>query len=368
MTTEVSSVRGPSGVSVVICCHNSAKLLPQTLAHLKRQRVSGDLEWEVLLIDNASSDETAAVARRCWGDDGPAPLRIVHESHLGLSYARERTLREARYDIIGFVDDDNWVSDSWVAAIADTFDREPQLGALGSLVYPSFEATPPAWWHEYGPDYFALTLEPTPAPIYIKGAGMAIRKVAWQALYEGGFRSRLIGRKGKALSGGEDNELTMALRLSGWKLAVSPGLQMQHFMPSQRLQWNYLRKLVRGYAAAHVLLEAYTEHSMSLGAPKSIVSDRWWYQLARTTKQLASQPRLVVAALSSEEGKAEVLEFEKLFGKAIGLLRSRGRYGLSRRTVRVAHWRQPDQLNGSDGPQRRQESYQYDGAAEVANR
>lgn len=141
VSTPVASVHGEAptrlGVSVVICCHNSATLLPQTIAHLKRQRVGRELEWEVLVVDNASADSTVLVARQCWGADAPAPMRIVCESRLGLCYARERALQEGRYEIIGFVDDDNWVCDSWIVAVAETFDREGELAALGRLVYPS---------------------------------------------------------------------------------------------------------------------------------------------------------------------------------------------------------------------------------------
>ena len=52
---------------------------PHTITHLKGQRVEGDLNWEVLVIDNASTDNTALVARQCCGDHGLIPLRLVQE-------------------------------------------------------------------------------------------------------------------------------------------------------------------------------------------------------------------------------------------------------------------------------------------------
>lgn len=178
----VASVHGEAptllGVCVVICCYNSATLLPQTIADLERQRVGRELR-EVLVVDNASADSTVEVARQCWGADAPAPMRIVCESRLGLCYARERALEEARYDIIGFVDDDNWVWDSWIVAVAEAFDREGELAGLESLVSPVFAVTPPPWWHEYGADYFALMPEPAQEPLYLNG----------------GFRSQVVGRK-----------------------------------------------------------------------------------------------------------------------------------------------------------------------------
>ena len=79
------------GLSVIICCHNSASRLPVTLSHLKVQEPPA-APWELLLIDNASTDGTADVARSYW-QNGPAPLRIIDESRLGVRFARERGLR-----------------------------------------------------------------------------------------------------------------------------------------------------------------------------------------------------------------------------------------------------------------------------------
>jgi glycosyltransferase involved in cell wall biosynthesis len=340
-------------VSVVICCHNSARLLPNTLAHLKRQRVSAAIDWEVLIIDNASTDNTASVAERVWDDNGLAPLRVVREDRLGLSYARERAFEEARFEIVCFVDDDNWINPDWVRKVSEAFGKDSDLAATGSLVYPAFETAPAGWWYDYGVDYFALTGEPSNAPWFIKGAGMAIRREAWQALRQLGFTSRLVDRSGETLSGGGDTELTTALRLNGWKLAILPELRVRHFMPNRRLEWTYLRKLVRGYSTAHVLLDAYTEHSMTLGSPRCYVSDQWWYQLARTLKVLISRPQLLFAGLfSNKQGHLDTIECEKLIGRILGLLKLRRRYGFSRRIVRAARWRMrkfDSQAPSSDG-------------------
>ena len=119
--------QGIDGFSVIICCHNGASRLAPTLAHLKAQEPPG-VPWEVLLIDNASTDGSAAATRSCW-QDGPAPLRVVSESRLGTRYARERGFLEARYSFIGFVDDDNWVARDWVRAAYEVMSSDPRLGA-----------------------------------------------------------------------------------------------------------------------------------------------------------------------------------------------------------------------------------------------
>src|SRR6516164_1105638 len=100
------------GLSVIICCHNSTLRLATTLGHLKEQESPG-VPWEVLIIDNASTDGTGEFAQSCW-QNGPVPLRLIGESRLGVRYARERGFSEARYEFLAFVDDDNWIAHDWV--------------------------------------------------------------------------------------------------------------------------------------------------------------------------------------------------------------------------------------------------------------
>ena len=330
------------GLSIVICCHNGASRLPTTLAHLKEQEPPG-APWEVLLVDNGSTDDTAAIARSCW-QDGPAPLRIVYESRLGTGYARERGFREARYSFIGFVDDDNWVARHWVRLAHEIMSSDPRLGAVGSLRMPACEVPSPSWFDQHHETYAILTEQDLERmqdpPVYLPTAGLCVRKEAWQELVHGGVRWLLSGSVGQVQLGGEDVELTIMLRSYGWKLHIDPRLRMQHFMPKQRLQWTYFRRLMRNYSST-VVLDAYSEHSLSLKAGlRQRISDWWWYQLGRTLVKLARQPGAVLAALTSAaEGRYDVSQVEHLVGRALGFLRSRGRYGASRRMVREASWR-----------------------------
>jgi glycosyltransferase involved in cell wall biosynthesis len=330
------------GLSVIICCHNGASRLPVTLAHLKEQKPSA-APWELLLIDNASTDGTAEFARACW-QDGPAPLRIIKESRLGVRYARERGFSEARYGYLGFVDDDNWVAQDWVRTAYNIISSDPDLGAVGSILVAACEISPPTWFDNFHSSYAILTdrdLEQMEAPPeYLPAAGLCVNKPAWDRLIQNGFRFQLTSRTGKKLQCGEDTELTMALRLSGWKLRVDPRLRLQHFMPAQRLKWIYLRRLQRGYSASWTQLDAYSKHSLSSNpGPKQWLSERWWYQLGRQLVELIRRPQAGLAAfLSNEEGRYDVIEVERICGRILALLRLRGQYAKSRRAVRNASW------------------------------
>jgi glycosyltransferase involved in cell wall biosynthesis len=331
------------GLSLVICTHDGAARLPAVLAHLKEQ-VPSTAPWEVLLINNLSRDETAKVAVSSWGE-APVPLRVVYETKLGLQHARERGLREARYDFVGFVDDDNWVASDWVRVADETLASDPSLGAVGSICEPIFEVPEPEWFGEFHSIYAILTdfdlQRSQKPPDYLNGAGLCLRKRAWTQLIQGGFRSLISDRVGTSLSGGGDNELTTAIRLAGWKIRVEPRLRLHHFMPGPRLRWDYLRRLSRGYAKSQTLLDAYSRQNlyMRLGF-KPRLGLLWWCQLARSVVHLGGRPKAVFAAITSNgENRIEVIEVERIVGRMMGLLRLGKEYGRSRRRVRYAPWR-----------------------------
>ena len=331
------------GVSVIICCHNSVERLPQTLRHLKAQQ-AGTRRWEVVLVDNASTDGTGELARELW-QDGPAPLYIVHEPQLGLNNARRRGLVESKYEFLGFVDDDNWVKSDWVSTAYDVLSATSNLGAVGSICDPIYEEPAPVWFQKFQKSFAILTdadLQEMPEPPpFLNGAGLCIRRSAWESLVENGFRFQLTDRVGKRLSAGGDTELTLALRLAGWNLHVERRLRLQHFMPGQRLEWMYLRKLLRHYAASDVLLDAYSSYSVSLEPGfRRWLSDRWWYQLGKSVGRMESKPGAVITALLSRgEGRPEVVEVEKHFGRTLALWRLGSRYSALRSEIRDAMWR-----------------------------
>ena len=331
------------GVSIILCSHNGQARLPAALSHLGAQ-VPARVPWEVLLIDNASTDDTAKVAMSFWRD-GSVPLRVFHEAKLGLQRARERGLAESKYDFLAFIDDDNWVAPDWVLVANEVLASDPSLGALGSVCEPVFEGPEPKWFANFHPIYAILTdsdLDRGEVSMeHLHGAGLCVRKQAWTRLIQGGFRSLVTDRMGRRLSGGGDTELTQAIRLAGWKIRLEPRLRLRHFMPAQRLRWEYLRTLQRGYGASQVLLDAYSDQnlSMRLGV-KPRLGQLWWCQAGRSLLRLARRPRALFSALTSiGENRQDVIEVERLFGRMLGMLHVRKRYGRSRRDVRYAPWR-----------------------------
>jgi glycosyltransferase involved in cell wall biosynthesis len=311
----------PRGVSVIVCCHNAVRRLTPTLRHLATQQVGEGIPWEVLVVDNASSDGTPELARSLWPADHRMPLCVIPESRLGLSYARAAGLAVARYAYISFIDDDNWVCPKWVETVAHIFDRDGQVGACGGAIKAVFETEAPSWFERYQQGFAVGNWGP--AAKYtsytdIWGAGLSLRRSAWQQLQSAGFSATLTGRRGRRLTAGEDTEICAALTLLGWKLWYDPRLELQHFMPSERLTWSYLRRLFRGFGASHVKLAWYGFALKGKPATwKAGVSQSWAWNLFRAIQALARDRR---ALLGGKEGDHDQIQAESTLGRTQALL------------------------------------------------
>ena len=142
------------GLSCIICCHNSAERLPQALNHLAAQQVHEGLQWEVVIIDNASTDETEQVAVATWSLAGkPAPLRVVHEPRLGIGYARYKGVAESSYEFVGFIDDDNWVYSNWVQVALEFMLDHPNVAVCGGLNRAVCDVNLPWWFEQFQRSY-----------------------------------------------------------------------------------------------------------------------------------------------------------------------------------------------------------------------
>ena len=104
-----------NGISLVIFCYNSENRIQETLVRIVNQKFTKGIEWEVIVIDNNSTDKTLEVTERVWKSlDCKVSFQIVTEKKQGTSYARLKGIQSANYDIVAFVDDDNRLFENWV--------------------------------------------------------------------------------------------------------------------------------------------------------------------------------------------------------------------------------------------------------------
>jgi len=332
------------GVTVIICCHNSSALLPRTIECLARQAVAPGIPWEVLIVDNASTDDTGSMALRLWPPDCRAPLRVVQEPQLGLAHARARGIAEARYEFLTFVDDDNWPNPAWVQVTYEVMRDHPGVGALGGINDPEFETERPGWFGQVAYLY-ATGPEGEPSGDVTRmhllcGAGLNLRQTALVDLREKGFRFISAGRTGASLGAGEDSEITHSLRLAGWRLWIDPRLRLKHFLPERRLRWEYARRLAYWSAYAtperDALLYAYKppRHGLLLQARK--LRECWVWQGGAALARLLRAPAGIVKRSlgTARDGDPDVLRVEFLRGRFDGLVAARPWYDARSREVR----------------------------------
>lgn len=338
--TDPLSPIDTASVSVVICTHNGLAKLERTIAHLKQQQTSDDLDWDVLLVDNASTDHSAAYATRWW-EGGPVPFRVVHEPQLGEWNARLRALKEVQHDIIGFVDDDNWVAPNWVQTLSAIMTNDPKLAVCGSLLRPVFQTPAPPWFARFQIYYAIVTAEhasqPRPA---VCAAGMGVRVSAWRSLIDRGFRGHLSGRVGEQLLSGCDSELCYALKLAGWQVTIADSLKIEHYMPSDRLAWAYLRRIVTGGAYAGPALDGY----FFAWQKPNIIKEHWLWAAASAFKTLLrhNPGKVLTSRFLMAENDDEVIQIDMTLARLRGILALRQQYANYRREIRASAWRNND--------------------------
>jgi glycosyltransferase involved in cell wall biosynthesis len=323
-----------AGISIIVPCYNAAKRLPQTLAHIAAQQVSRDLQWEVIVIDNASTDNTGDVALSCWPATAPVPLKVIREPRLGVRHARMRGFAEARYDLISFVEDDNWIYPDWLAMAREIMAQHPDVGACGGLGEAVCEISPPPWFERYQ-SYYAIGEQGpesggdiTWSRGWLFGADMTIRRSAWQSLMDRGFHFLVEDRQGTQLNSGGDVELCFALRLAGWRIWYDPRLRFRHFLQAHRLTWDYFRRLNRGNGTADVAFDPYRfVVALDQNTLKSKLRSHWYYHVAGGIRRLLRHSRTVLSLpFDSLEGAESVLYIERELGRFSALLRLRYRY------------------------------------------
>ncbi|MDO1448841.1 glycosyltransferase [Rhodocytophaga aerolata] len=279
------------GVSVVICCYNSEKRLSPTIKHLAEQNVPDYIMWEVIVVDNNSTDNTAKIVRSLWSGykiSETIRLRVVNENRAGLSHARTRGMTEASFDLICFVDDDNWLNKDYLAIVYEIMTANPCIGVLGGVGVAECEINSPEWFTSVKENYAVGKQSNVSGDIsekrgYVYGAGFVLKREILQKLASINYSSSLTDRRENKLSAGGDSELCYLTRLAGYLIWYDERLTFKHFIPKERLRWEYYKKLIQGFGEARFYLEPY--RIILKGGTKNYVGKNivwlieFWYSL-----------------------------------------------------------------------------------------
>ena len=228
--------------SVVICTWNRAALLDRAFYHLQKLQIPKGMEWEVVVVDNNSTDSTNEIIKK---HTGPLPIQSYFEPRQGVAHARNLATQSAKGEWLFCLDDDVEVSSDWFLAYLAATDRWPTAAYFGGVITPRFEV-PPARWITENPDLLSgaiLSRDLGPEErILVKteavyGANIAYRLSIFRTWH---FDSRL-GPRGKVLIAGEETHLQKQLQESGEFGVWIPKSKVQHYVPAQRATLSFVR-------------------------------------------------------------------------------------------------------------------------------
>jgi glycosyltransferase involved in cell wall biosynthesis len=231
--------------SVIVCTYNRAANLPDCIAHLADQRDTDGIDWEVLVVDNNSSDDTAATVERL-ARGGPPDLRYAFEPRQGLSNARNCGIRHSRGGHVVFIDDDILVTPAWLRSYADIFAAH-DCDAAGGPIRVLSPRPLPRW---IGPEMMGFLGEldygERPCALdgverYPFGGNMGFHRRALERV--GDFDPRL-GRSGSGGSAdelfkGEETAYFRTLAEAGGKIWYAPQAAVTHRILPYQLQRRF---------------------------------------------------------------------------------------------------------------------------------
>ena len=289
-------------LTILVCTHNRADLLRGALESLEGQNLSGE-QFEVLVVDNASTDHTPAVVAEV-GARGRIDIRCLHEAQLGLDAARNRGVKEAGGEIIAFLDDDARARSDWAEEVLAGFARH-DASVLGGRVDLIWDVPRPAWFSDvllrylihcdYGPEVVAVA-----SPPWLYGTNVAFRKSLFEEI--GLFRLDL-DRKGASLMGGGDTEFFERAHARGHRLLYLPSLVVRHLVPTFRLTRAFFRERLfySGYTRAALGTERAFRIALNcilftVGSPLCAVAAAALRVAGRPAASFAQERRMLLGA------------------------------------------------------------------------
>jgi glycosyltransferase involved in cell wall biosynthesis len=248
--------------TVLIATYNRAPFLDRTLDSIRGLRVAPGRQWDVLVVDNNSTDDTAAVVER-HARDFPVPLRRLAETRQGRSSALNTGIAATGAAVIAMTDDDVRVEPQWLTAACDALaDQGRGIAYAGGPVRPMWETPPPRWldltrgdlWgtiaiQDHGPRPFVYE-DARKVPL---GANLAARRELFDTA--GPFRADLGRTSGRLLLGQEVPELLMRARAAGLRGLYVPAMQVHHHIPASRLTRRYFRRWWFGKGVSRAALD-----------------------------------------------------------------------------------------------------------------
>ena len=232
-------------ISIIICTYNREKYIRPLLESIAKNEYP-TTDYEIVLVDNNCTDNTQGVCEHFAAAHKEVAFRYVIEPEQGLSAARNKGIKEAKGDIIIYVDDDALVDSDYIRIYAEHFAVHPDTMAAGGPIEPLYETQEPSWmspytkalltaWMNYG-----TQVREYPNGRYPGGGNAAYRKEVFERV---GLFNTELGRKGNLLLASEEKDIFDKMKALGMKVLYLPTPVLHHCIPQAKLEEDYFNRL-----------------------------------------------------------------------------------------------------------------------------
>ncbi len=232
-------------LTAIICTYNRAKYISNLLESIAANDLEKS-EYEILLVDNNCTDNTREVCEAFAKLHKDVHFRYVTEPEQGLSAARNKGIKEAKGDIIVYIDDDALVDPHYLRTYAEWFASHPQTMACGGPIEPVYETQEPDWmtpytkalltaWMNYGDK-----VREYPKGRYPGGGNAAYRKEVFDKV---GLFNTALGRKGNSLMASEEKDIFDKMHALGMQVLYLPTPVLHHIIPQAKLEKDYFDRV-----------------------------------------------------------------------------------------------------------------------------
>lgn len=231
-------------LTAIICTYNRAKYIGPLLESIAANDLAKE-EYEILLVDNNCTDNTREVCEAFAEAHKDVNFRYVVEPEQGLSAARNKGIKEAKGDLIVYIDDDALVDEWYLRTIVEYLNAHEDIDAVGGPIIPLYETEEPKWMAYHTKELVTgyLYQGEKVGPFkkrYPGGGNAAFRAKVFERI---GLFNTNLGRKGNGLMGSEEKDIFDKMQTHNMQVLYLPKMILHHIIPQSKLEADYFNRL-----------------------------------------------------------------------------------------------------------------------------
>lgn len=229
-------------ISVIICTYNRSSVLKETLQSFLKLSWDKGISYELIIVDNNSSDDTKDVVNEFIRQD--SRIKYVFEAKSGLSYARNTGIKNAQGKIVAFVDDDVYFDPKWLQEVLNIFRDYPDAACMGGRSISVFEEGRPDWISDeiirmYSSKDIGDSIKYMEFPEHPFGLNMAFKSEIFKQV---GIFNQELGRFKGSLLSNEEKDFFYRIHKAGLKTIYTPHAVLSHRIPGERTAKKWIMR------------------------------------------------------------------------------------------------------------------------------